>query len=89
MRNYSSARITGSTNLGASNVTEHVASEQHNAAMLLPSAEQVKAARVPIAGHCPIANSLLALKKLMQEKLIKFDICYVIVKVNIQFKEAF
>ena len=71
MKNYSSARITGSTNHGASNITDHAASEQHNVGMLPPGAEQMKAAKVPIAEHCPIAESLLALKKLMQEKVIK------------------
>ena len=54
-----------------SNITAHAASEQHSVSMLRSRAEQVKASRVPIAGCCPIAKSLLALKKLMQEKLIK------------------
>ena len=48
-----------------------MASEQHNVAMLRSRAEQVKVARVPIAERCLLAKSLLALKKPMQEKLIK------------------
>ena len=76
MKNYSSAQITGSTNHRESNMNDHVAGKQHNIechdiAMLRPRTEQVKAARVSIAKCCPIAKSLLALKKLMQEKLIK------------------
>ena len=60
---------------GGSNVTDHAANEQHKVGMLCLRSEQAKAARVPIAKHCPIAKSLLALKKLMQEKLNKmFDI---------------
>ena len=34
MKNYSSARITGSANHRASNITDHAASEQHKVAML-------------------------------------------------------
>ena len=77
MNNYSSARITGSTNHRASNITDHVASEQHNVhvAMLHSHAEQVKAARVPIADRCPIGKRLLALKKTDAGKAHqKFDI---------------
>ena len=72
MKNYSSARITGSTNHGASSITDHAASEQHNVAMLRPRPKQVKAARVPIAERCPITTLLhVTSKKLMQEKLIE------------------
>ena len=54
MKNYSSAWITGSTNNGASNITDYVASEHHNVAILHPRAEEIKAARVPIAKRCPL-----------------------------------
>ena len=67
-----------------------MASKQHNVAMLCPRAKQVKAARVPIAEHCPIAKKPASTQKTDAGKAHrKFDICYVIVKENIPFKEAF
>ena len=88
MKNYSSAWIIETTNHRASNITDHVASGQHKVAMLHLHTEQVKAARVPIAEHFPIAKSLLALKKTMQENINKkFNTCYVMAKENIAFRK--
>ena len=64
-KSYSSACILGLTNR-ASNITDHAAGEQHKVATLHLQTEQAKAASVPVAEHCPIAKSLLALEKAMQ-----------------------
>ena len=88
MKNYSSVWIIGSTNQRASNITDHVASEQHKVAMMHLRTAQAKAANMPITEHSPIAKSLLAMKKLMQERLEKkVDICYVMAKENIAFRK--
>ena len=87
-KNFSTAWITGSTNQKLSNVLDHWPSEQHKASMHLLRAEQAKAANAPLTAYAPIAKSLLAMDKSLQEKMgKKFDIYYVLAKENMAFRK--
>ena len=52
MKNYSRAWVTGSTNQRTSNVLDHVASDQHKAAMSHLRTAQAKASNEPLRSDC-------------------------------------
>ena len=61
MNNYSSTWITGSTNQRTSNLLDHVASDQHKAAMARLRTAEAKANNEPVTSYAPIAQCLLSL----------------------------
>ena len=63
MKNYSSAWITGSTNQRMSNLLDHVASDQHKAAMACLQTTEVKVNNKPITSYAPITQRLLSLRE--------------------------
>ena len=77
MKNYSRAWVTGSENQRTSNVLDHVASDQHKAAMSRLRAAQAKASNEPITSYAPIARSLLMLNEPERGRMRrKFDVLF-------------
>ena len=86
LKNYSQAWITGSENHRTSNVLDHVASDQHKAAMSHLRAFQARARQEPITSYAPIARSLLVLEESERGRMRrKFDLCYLMAKEGIAF----
>ena len=56
--------------------------------MSLLHVEQVKATNRPVTTYAPIAQSLLSMDKLLQERMgKKFDVCYMLAKENLPFRK--
>ena len=88
MKNYSCAWVTGSENQRTSNVLDHVASDQHKAAMSRLRAAQTKASNEPITSYAPIVRSLLMLNEPERGRMRrKFDMCYLMAKEGIAFEK--
>ena len=68
MRNYSSAFITGATNLWYSNFKDHAKTDMHSKAMSL---YRQKTSSTSVVEYAPIARALSAMDKSLQEKMIK------------------
>ena len=88
MKNYSRSWIAGSENQRTSNVLDHVASEQHKAAMSHLHATQARASNEPVTNYAPIARSLLMLEEPERGWMRrKFDLCYFMAKEGIAFEK--
>ena len=88
MKTYSRAWVTGSEIQRTSNVLDHVASDQHKAAMSCLRAAQAKASNEPITSYAPIAHSLLMLNEPEQGRMRrKFDRCYLVAKEGLAFEK--
>ena len=88
MKNYSRAWVTGSENQRTSNVLDHVASDQHKAAMSRLRTAQARASNEPVTSYAPIARSLLILNEPERGRMRrKFDVCYLMAKEGIAFEK--
>ena len=88
MKNYLSAWITGTENQRTSNVLDHVACNQHMAAMSPLRTAQVKASNEPVTSYTPIARTLLMLDKPERARMRrKFEECYLMAKEGIAFEK--
>ena len=88
MKNYSSAWITGTENQRTSNVLDHVACDQHKAAMSHLRTAQAKASGEPVTSYAPIARALLMLDEPERARMRrKFDVCYLMAKEGIAFEK--
>ena len=88
MKNYSSAWVTGTENQRKSNVLDHVACDQHKAAMSHLRTAQAKASSKPVTSYAPIARALLMVHEPERARMRrKFDVCYLIVKEGIAFEK--
>ena len=88
MKNYSRAWVTGSTNQRTSNLLDHVASEQHKAAMAHHRTARAKANNEPVTSYAPIARCLLSLEESERSRMRnKFDMCYWMAKEGIAFEK--
>ena len=88
MKNYSSTWVTGTENQRTSNVLDHVACNQHKAAMLHLRTVQAKASSRPVTSYAPIAHALLMLDEPERARMrCKFDVCYLIAKEGIAFEK--
>ena len=86
MKNYSSAWVTGTENQRTSNVLDHVACDQHKAAMSHLRTAQAKASSEPVTSYAPIARALLMLDEPERARMRrKFDVCYLMAKEGIAF----
>ena len=86
MKNYSSAWVTGTENQRTSNVLDHVACDQHKAAMSHLRTAQAKASSEPVTSYAPIARALLMLDEPERARMRrKFDVCYLMAKEGITF----
>ena len=89
MKNYSQAWITGSENQRTSNVLDHVASDQHRAAMSHLRTTQARASNEPVTSYAPIARSLLMLEESERVRMRrKFDLCYLMAKEGVAFEKC-
>ena len=69
MKNYSSVWVMGTENQLTSNVLDHVACDQHKAAMLHLRTAQAKASSESVTSYAPIAH---ALKKVVSDHVRPF-----------------
>ena len=87
-KNFSRAWINGSSNHKTSNITDHVNSDPHKAAMMYFRKDQAKSRNEPITSYSPIARSLLSssIDPAVREQVKKkFDISFVLAKEHIPF----
>ncbi len=88
MKNYLSAWVTGTENQRTSNVLDHVACDQHKAAMSHLHAAQGRASNEPVTSYPPIARALLMLDEPERARMRrKFDVCYLMAKEGIAFEK--
>ena len=88
MKNYSSAWVMGSDNQRTSNVLDHVACDQHNAAMSHLHTAQAKASSEPVTSYAPIAHALLMLDKPERARMRrKFEVYCLMAKEGIAFEK--
>lgn len=88
MKNFSNAWVSGSENHRTSNVLDHVACEQHQAAMSYLRVDQAKARNEPITSYTPIARALLMLDEAEKGRMRrKFDLCYLMAKEGLAFEK--
>ena len=86
-KNFSCAWVVGSTNQKLCNVLDHARSDQHKAAITQLCTEQAKAANAPVTSYAPIEHSLLSMDKTVHDRMMKFDICFVMAKENMAFQK--
>ena len=87
-KNYSHARVSGSTNQRTSNILDHANCDQHKAAMSYLRAAQAKASNQPITSYSPIARALTMLDESERKRMRqKFDVCYMMAKEGIAFEK--
>ena len=88
MKNYSSAWVTGTENQRTSNVLDHVACDQHKAAMSHLRTAQAKASSEPVTSYAPIARALLMLDEPERARMRrKFDVCFLMANEGIAFEK--